>query len=276
MTNGSFQLSSESTSIHYSIVGNGEPLLICPVTWGIDGHRWTMLDELAKNFTVIRLDPRGTGGSTPVKEKFEYGIPTLITDIENLRLHLGTDQWNVIGQSAGGWTALEYALAYQHSVKNLIVVCSSPTGKFHKGTFRDPDHPLYSEFEHISKEIRTLPSEERVKKFNQTIYRFDVQTEAGKRIIDDVFSTVEFNAKRNQYFVMTELNRYDVTERLHEINNPSLIIGSTLDVHVSSSWSEMMAQKIPHAQLKMMEKSGHFPWLDEPGEFFESINTFLE
>ena len=275
MNNNSFTFPVNATHIGYSIVGTGEPLLICPVSWGIDGHRWKSLDVLSKYFTLIKIDPRGTGMSGEVNEKNEYGIPILVEDIEQIRIHLGIEQWNVMGQSAGGWTALEYTLAHQSYVKKLIVVCSAPTGKFHKGTFRDPSHPFYPEFTRISKEVRSLPVIERVKAFNRAIYQFDVQTEEAKELINKIFTDAEFNAQRNQYFVMNELNRYDVTEQLQEISVPSLIIGGEHDVHVSPLWSKMMADKIPNARLAMMEHSGHFPWLDEPERFFETVIQFL-
>ncbi len=275
MTNGNFSLTLASTHIGYSITGNGEPLLICPVPWGVDGHRWKTLDELAKHFTLIRVDPRGTGMSGDVTNKEEFGIPTLVEDIEQLRLSLGIEQWNVMGQSAGGWTALEYALAYQSAIKKLIIVCSAPTGKFHIGTFRDTSHPLYPEFERITKHVRGLEAKERFRQFNRAIYLLDAQTEESKRIIDETFSAADVNIQRNQYFVLTELNRYNITERLNEIVVPSLIIGGKHDIHVLPSWSEMMAQKIPNAQLMMMEQSGHFPWLDEPERFFTVTCNFL-
>jgi pimeloyl-ACP methyl ester carboxylesterase len=37
-----------------------------------------------------------------------------------------------------------------------------------------------------------------------------------------------------------------------------------------------MAEKIPGAQLVMMEHSGHFPWLDEPKLFFDTITAFID
>ncbi len=275
MTNGSQYCTVNSTRIHYTVSGSGEPLLICPVSWGVDGHRWTSMDELAKDFSLIRFDPRGTGLSGDVLEKSEYGIPTLVRDIEALRKNLGIDRWNIMGQSAGGWTALEYTLAHQQSVNKLIVVCSAPTGKFHKGTFRDPSHPLYPQYDQLSKEIRSLPHAERVKAFNRAIYQYDVQSESARAVIDGIFAATDFNAKRNQYFVTTELQRYDIQQRLHEISLPSLIVGGKHDVHVSPEWSRVMAEKIPNARLIMMDGSGHFPWLDEPELFFNTLRSFL-
>ena len=275
MQNGSFFLSINSTDVHYSVLGNGAPLLICPVTWGVDGHRWTMLDELTKDFTLIRLDPRGTGKSGAANFKDEYGIRTLLNDIEAIRLQLNLKNWNVMGQSAGGWTALEYALAHQSHVSKLVIVCSAPTGQFHKGTFRDPSHPFYSRYEQLSREIRLLPHAERVKAFNRAIYQYDVQTDEARKTIDRIFEHAEFNPQRNQYFIMEELKRYNVTGRLNEISVPTLIIGGKHDVHVAPSWSEIMAKKIPGAELMMMEHSGHFPWLDEPEKFFGAVEKFL-
>jgi len=275
MQSGSYDIPTSAATIHFSVIGSGKPLLICPVSWGVDGHRWTMLDALTQDFALIRLDPRGTGRSGDVHDKSEYGIPTLVSDIESVRKHLGIDRWDIMGQSAGGWTALEYTLAHKQCVNKLIVVCSAPAGKFQKGTFRDPAHHLYPEYDRLSKEIRSLPHDERVKAFNRAIYQYDVQTDAARRIIDGIFATTEFNAQRNNYFVMRELLRYDVQTRLHEISVPSLIIGGAHDVHVSPNWSTMMAENIPNAQLAMMEHSGHFPWLDEPERFFSLITAFL-
>lgn len=275
MTNGTFHVSVNGTNICYSVSGSGVPLLIAPVPWGVDGHRWTTLDVLAETFTLIRLDPRGTGGSGPVQEKNEYGIPTLVEDIDAVRLHLGLERWHVMGQSAGGWTALEYTLAHPERVDRLAVICSAPTGKFHQGTFRDPSHPLYTEFERISKEVRPLPAAERVAAFNRAVYQFDVQTPEARSVIDAIFADAPFNAQRNQYFVMQELNRYNVTERLPEIAIPVLVMGGRHDVHVAPAWSVTMAERIPQSQLVMMEHSGHFPWLDEPALFFSTVTDFF-
>ncbi len=275
MDTGAFQLSVDSSSIYYSARGRGMPLILCPVTWGIDGHRWTTLDAFDRNFTLLRLDPRGTGKSGEAGDKSEFGIPALVSDMEKLREHLGIAKWNVLGQSAAGWTALEYTLAHQAHVDRLVIVCSSPTGRFYEGTFRDPSHPLHSRFEGLSREIRSLPPQERVKKFNRTIYQYDVQSAKAGKTIDEIFAGADFNPRRNQYFVMNELARYNVTDRLQEISVPVLIIGGRHDVHVSPSWSAMMAERIPHARLIMMEGSGHFPWLDEPEKFFSVVRDFL-
>jgi proline iminopeptidase len=276
MQNGTFTLLYDSTQIGYSIVGEGKPLLICPVPWGVDGHRWNTLDELAKQFTLIRLDPRGTGMSGDVTKKDGFGIPTLVDDIEQLRIHLKIERWNVMGQSAGGWTALEYALAHQQMIDKLIIVCSAPTGKFHVGTFRDRSNPKYPEYEKISKAVRGLEPKERFRQFNKAVYQFDAQTEESKRIIDETFSSADVNIQRNQYFALTELNRYNVTDRLQEIRVPTLVIGGRHDINVAPSWSEKMAENIPGAQLVMMEQSGHFPWLDEPERFFAAVIHFLQ
>lgn len=275
MENGDRQFSVNGTHIHYSVMGSGAPLLIAPVTWGVDGHRWITLNALAEHFTLIRLDPRGTGNSDAVSDKNEYGIPTLVNDIEALRNHLGIDRWNVMGQSAGGWTALEYVLAHPSVIDRLIIVCSAPTGKFHRNTFRDPKHPLYPQFERISQEVRSLPATERVRAFNRAVYQFDVQTQEARTIIDRIFAEAEFNAQRNQFFVMNELNRYNVTGRLHEITVPTLVIGGNHDVHVAPEWSDVIAENIPNARLQMMQHSGHFPWLDEPALFFEMVKNFI-
>lgn len=265
----------DTCDLHFSITGTGAPLLLAPVPWGVDGHRWRSLDALADQFTLIRLDPRGTGSSGPVTQKDEYSIATLVRDIDALRAHLGYDRWHMMGQSAAGFTAMEYTLAFPSRIDRLIVVCSSPTGKFQKNTFRDPSHPLYPQYEALMQRIRTLPADQRVKEFNQAVYQFDTQTEESRRTIAEIFAQADFDAKRNQYFSQTDVARYDVTSRLHEITAPTLVIGGSHDVHVSPEWSRVIASGIPHSHMVTMERSGHFPWLDEEANFMAEVRSFL-
>lgn len=81
----------------------------------------TWLDAGLEHYRVVLLDQRGTGLSSPVGDAdLERGTDALVEhithlradaivrDAEALREHLGTETWNVLGQSFGGFTTLAY------------------------------------------------------------------------------------------------------------------------------------------------------------------------
>ena len=67
------------------------------------------------------FDQRGAGRSTPHAELHENTTPHLVADIEQLRLHLGIERWQVFGGSWGSTLALAYAQAHPDRVTELVL-----------------------------------------------------------------------------------------------------------------------------------------------------------
>ncbi len=273
--NGTYRAPVDGTWIGYSVRGSGPVCALCPVPWGVGAHTWTTILQLSRFLTLVLIDPRGLGTSGPVHRREEYGIPVLADDVETVRRHAGFERWSILGQSAGGFTALEYALKYPGALQALIIVCSSPTGKFHRGTIRDPHHPRYGEIREAAERMKKSFNEETLRAYFRAVYVLDSQTERGKEEIDAVFASTRISMERYRYFASVELNRYDVTGRLGEISAPTLVVAGRHDVHVSPALSELIAAGIPGAQSVLMERSGHFPWLDEPERFQGLVRSFI-
>jgi pimeloyl-ACP methyl ester carboxylesterase len=78
------------------------------------------LDRALREYRVLMLDQRGTGLSTPVgrldgmapEQQAEYlahfRADSIVRDAEWIRAELGVDRWSVLGQSFGGFCALNY------------------------------------------------------------------------------------------------------------------------------------------------------------------------
>lgn len=73
------------------------------------------------HYRVILLDQRGAGSSTPYAEIRENTTWDLVEDLEKLRVHLGIEDWIVMGGSWGSLLALCYAIEHPRSVAGLIV-----------------------------------------------------------------------------------------------------------------------------------------------------------
>lgn len=74
-----------------------------------------------QHYRVILFDQRGCGQSTPFAELRENTTWDLVADMEQLRLHLNIERWQVFGGSWGSTLALAYAQTYPYRVLELIL-----------------------------------------------------------------------------------------------------------------------------------------------------------
>ncbi|MGP4065768.1 alpha/beta fold hydrolase [Oceanobacillus sp. M65] len=77
-------------------------------------------DLLEENLQMIYLDQRGCGRSehSPIQD---YSLKRVVEDIEALRIHLGIEEWWIIGHSFGGILAVNYASKFPNRMKGMIL-----------------------------------------------------------------------------------------------------------------------------------------------------------
>ena len=74
-----------------------------------------------RKWRIILFDQRGCGRSRPHAELRENTTWDLVADIEQLRVHLGIEQWLVFGGSWGSTLALAYAQSHPARVRALVL-----------------------------------------------------------------------------------------------------------------------------------------------------------
>ncbi len=96
------------------------------------------LDRALVDFRVLMVDQRGTGRSTPVgtlagltpQEQADYLVhfraDAIVRDCEALREALGVERWSVLGQSFGGFCALNYLSAAPGSLREVLFTGGVP------------------------------------------------------------------------------------------------------------------------------------------------------
>jgi proline iminopeptidase len=70
---------------------------------------------------AVFIDQRGSGRSLPDGERRANTTQHLIRDLEQVRAHLGIEQWLVVGGSWGATLALAYAIAHPSRVSGLVL-----------------------------------------------------------------------------------------------------------------------------------------------------------
>ena len=115
----------EGTSISFSIVGSGSPVMLIAGT-GYPGCTWhpEVVDELATDHTVITFDHRGTGASPGTAG--DYTTELFAADAIAVLEEVSSEEAVVIGHSMGGRVAQWVAHDRPDLLAGLVLAASGP------------------------------------------------------------------------------------------------------------------------------------------------------
>ncbi len=71
------------------------------------------------------------------------------------------------------------------------------------------------------------------------------------------------------------LSSWSSVDRLHHIRVETLVAVGAHDVFTSPPQARRIASRIGGSHLVELADSGHFPWIDEPDQFFSAYNDWL-
>ena len=78
------------------------------------------------------------------------------------------------------------------------------------------------------------------------------------------------------YGFSTLLKRWSVMHRLSEITIPTLVIAGRDDFLFPPECQAILADRLPHAHLEIIEQAGHNPQDENPDAAIDAIRAFLE
>ena len=251
----------------YNFNGSGQPLVMIH---GLQGDQ-TMFAGIAPmflaKFRVLTFDQRGSGLSE--KPDHDYSMALIADDTAALMEHLGMDSAHILGVSMGGMVAQELALRHPSRVRSLILGCTSPGGPNAVQSDGTAFAAAYS--------TANMSAEERGKAFAAAVY----SKEYLARHPEAVTAAVEARRARPLDALAlahrtSALAGHDTYDRLPEIACETLVITGRDDVLVPWENSRVLAERIPHAALEILEPAGHCFWLERPQESCAAMLRFLE
>ena len=165
---------------------------------------------------------------------------------------------HLLGNSLGGHVALLHALKHPERLKSIILTGSS--GLFESGM--GDTYPKRGSYEFIKE------------KTELTFY--DPKT-ATKELVDEVYGIVNNRIKAIKIIALAKSAiRNNLGEELNQIKQPTLLIWGNNDTITPPFVGKEFHKLIPNSELHFIDKCGHAPMMEVPGEFNAILHKFLQ
>lgn len=232
--------------------GEGEPLILLHGLFGALSNFSALITHFKPHYKVI----------VPMLPLFELDI--LHTSVGGLQKFVhkfietrGYQGVHLMGNSLGGHVALVHVLKHPDKIKSLILAGSS--GLFENGM--GDTYPKRGDYDYIKKKTEV------------TFY--DPAT-ASKELVDEVYEIVNSRLKVIKIIALAKSAiRNNLGQELNHIRQPTLLVWGNNDTITPPFVGEEFNKLIPNSELHFIDKCGHAPMMEVPGEFNTILDKFL-
>lgn len=244
------------TRLWYEERGEGTPVVFLHAGL-MDSRQWDrQLDVFGSRFRAIAHDARGYGRSDAPIEPFSHW-----EDLRGLLDGLGVDGAFLVGNSMGGASEIDFALACPERVQALALVGSGLGGV----SFRAYDD-------------EQAERAEKAEEAGDLAAGADLWLEVWAPLcpVEPARTIARENKK---VFLLEDLERElepPAAGRLAEIDAPTLVLVGDHEVPGIVGIADRLESEIPGAKRILLEHADHLPNLSAPDEFDHLVLDFLD
>jgi pimeloyl-ACP methyl ester carboxylesterase len=228
---------------------------------GADSHHWAAnIGPLSQDFRVIALDQIGYGKSE--KPVMRYTVGNFADYLHGFMGALKIPKASLVGNSLGGWVALDFTIRHPEMVEKLVLVDAA--GLHPTSPLREPKGGWKN-----------------LTPFN-THWFFDLM-EANKEwaTTDLGPHSYERHVKNGDSYTVASSVAEMITGRefedkkLDRVKVPTLIIWGRDDLLIPLAMGEKFNKGIAGSQMIVIDGTGHIPMVGKPVEFDVAVQKFL-
>jgi pimeloyl-ACP methyl ester carboxylesterase/DNA-binding CsgD family transcriptional regulator len=271
-----FCKSFDGTRIAYATTGRGPALVKAPhwlthLEYEPESPVWrSWIEELARSYTLVRMDARGCGLSD--RDVGSFTFAHYVNDLEAVIDAAGVDRFALFGHSQGGAIAVEYAARHPQRVTHLVVLGGYARGSLHRNLPAERmveldatlklveagwgrDDPAYRAM--FSTQFIPAASIEQLNSFSELQRR----------------SAPPANAAR----LMRSFFDIDVSASAARVACPTLVLHATGDRRVPFEEGRALAGRIAGARFIPLQTENHVLLPEDPAfaAFFAAMDGFL-
>ena len=256
----------------YRKAGAGPPVVLLhglaasSLTWSAN------IQALAERHTVYALDYPGHGDSDHLA--VDYGTDPGVKVFRRFLERIGEPKAALVGNSLGGLIALRYALDYPGYVTHLVLVDSAGLGTELSWALRLASLPLVGEVllsgafitaKGLSKRLFEAPERVDPQLLKALHHARTVQMGSHIMLAMARTGTTLFGLK----------DHHNLLPRLGELQVPLLVVWGEQDRVLPVHHAHAVAERYPHAQVKVFPDVGHWPHMEEADAFNRLVLGFL-
>ena len=242
-----------SGKFKYVEEGKGEPLILLHGLFGALSNFKDLVDHFKNSYRVI----------IPLLPLYdltliETSVSGLAKYVQKFIDHHKLTDIHLLGNSLGGHVGLVYTLKHQHLIRTVTLTGSS--GLFENGM--GETYPKRGDYNYVSKKTAL------------TFYDPNVAT---KELVDEVFGIINNRMKALKIIALARSAiRHNLGDEVSEIKLPVCLIWGRNDTITPPMVAEEFHKLLPNSELHWIDKCGHAPMMEVPGEFNTILSAFLE
>jgi pimeloyl-ACP methyl ester carboxylesterase len=271
----------DGTELAYHVVGDGEPLLCLPGGPMRASAYLGDLGGLSRQRRLVMLDLRGTGGSGIPVDPETYRCDRQVVDVEALRDHLELDRVDVLAHSAAGDLAILYAARYPRRIRTLALITARARAlgldfteehRREAAALRTAEpwfRTAHDAYEAVWAGSETDEDWDAIAPFFYGRWDTAAQTHAAADVEQ---SNAEAAAR---YASSGAFDPAATRTAIAALDTPVLVLAGGVDSGPLPRVAAVIAELFPKGELAVQPDAGHFPWLDDPPRFSQTVATFL-
>jgi proline-specific peptidase len=263
---------------------DGTPVLILHGGPGAaSDYMHPLAERLADHRPVVVYDQLGCGRSDHPDDTSLWTVDRSVAEVDQVRAALALERCHLLGQSWGGWLAIEYMTRGTRGIERLVLASTSAsipefmagarglieelpephrTVLIELGAKEQYDHPDYVAAVDVFYHRHLC----RADPWPEALLRSSAQMD-GNQVYLTMNGPTEFD-------VIGRLREWDRTADLGRIDVPTLVTCGRYD-EITPSCSQTITRGIPDARMHVFEDSAHCAHLEEPDDYARIVEAFL-
>lgn len=277
-------VTADGRTLTYRKLGHG-PVLVChPGGPGFSSTYFGDLAGLWERFTLIQINPRGTAASDRPSDPRAYQIEDYVSDLEELRQHLGLGRVMLLGHSHGGVVAQAYAAKYPEHVDRLVLASTlarfgpEQESAMRAGMDKRSGQPWAADA-FAALEAEQAGKFETDQELSELVFRELPlyfarygESEAGYL---DTLRTETVNADTLKLFNQEIFTTFDLRDQLPKIKAPTLVITGDEDFICGPVCADEICPAIRDVRKVIVGDAGHMVFVEQPQAFHDEVADFL-
>jgi len=244
------------------VQGQGTPIVMSHAL-GLDSRMWdTLAAELATTHQVARYDHRGHGGSAVPAGP--YTLEQLVDDAARVIREWGRGPVVWLGLSMGGMVGQGVAIRYPELLRGLVLANTT-------AQYPDEAKPVWVQrIAAVEAGGMAAVADAVVERYLHADFRA-AHPDFAQALHEQLLRCDPRGYVANCHAVAG----VDWLARLKDVRCPTLVIAGARDAGATPAMAQAIAERIPGAQLHVLDDASHLSVAEQPAEFSGTLRGFL-